>query len=145
MTTRRAGRKESGSNDEVRAYLKSRGVSDDIVAAGLPGIVARWESIARAVDGYRFSLDDWLNDVDLRDVIAGALEVGGDHTLQSVSARLAKADDQFREATVASGPVWGARVAASHRHDSTRTWWYFRIPRRCGETLASDLKGAGLS
>lgn len=129
----------------MRAYLESRGVSAELIAAGVSGMVARWESIAAAADGYAFTLDDWLNDVDLRDIIAGALEVVGERGRHAIAARLEKADDQFRAATVSSGPVWGARVAAARRHDPNRTWWYFRIPRRSGEDLAADLKAAGLT
>ncbi len=131
--------------DSVRRYMKSRGVSDELVAAGLPGAVARWASIAKAVDGYDFTLDDWLNDMDLRDIIAGALEVANEDERKSVGHTLEHADERFRKATVVTGPVWGNAVAASHFHDPARTWWYFRRPRHPGESLKADLKSAGLS
>jgi hypothetical protein len=113
--------------------------------AGLSGAVARWESIAESVDGYDLTLDDWLNDMDLRDIIAGAFAAAGESERKSVSSRLKQADSRFREATIATGPVWGDAVAASHSHHPERTWWYFRIPRHPGATLRSDLESAGLT
>ena len=128
----------------MRSYLKSRGASNHVVDAGLSGAVKRWESVADSVDGYDFTLDDWLNDMDLRDIIAAALHVAGAKEKRSVAGRLEQADEKFCNATVVSGPVWGSKVAASHSHDPTRTWWYFRIPRNPGETLKADLKSSGL-
>lgn len=142
--TRRGESEHKSSTDPVRSYLKSRGASSHVIDAGLEGAVARWESIARSVDGYDFSLDDWLNDMDLRDIIAGAIRVADEELRHSVSHRLEQADDRFRNATVVTGPVWGSKVATSHSHDSDRTWWYFRIPRKAGETLKADLKATGL-
>jgi len=142
--TRRGEPENMGSKDLVRSYMKSRGASSHVVDAGLSGAVARWQSIANSVDGYDFTLDEWLNDMDLRDIIAGALRVAGAEVQRSIAGQLEQADDTFRNATVATGPVWGSKVAASHSHDPARTWWYFRIPRNPGETLKSDLKSSGL-
>jgi len=137
--TRKVPSQKSRQDDPVRDYMKSRGVSANVVDAGLAGAVARWESVAKSVDGYDLTLDDWLNDMGLRDIIAGALAAAGEAQRKGVSARLERADDVFRKATVVTGPVWGKTVAASHSHDPARTWWYFRLPRNPGETLKADL------
>jgi len=142
--TRRRESEHKSSKDPVRSYLKSRGASSHVVDAGLQGAVARWESIAGSVDGYDFNLDDWLNDMDLRDIIAGAIRVASDELRHSVSRRLEQADDRIRKATVVTGPIWGTKVAAAHSHDPDHTWWYFRVPINPGETLRSDLERAGL-
>src|SRR5258705_12916323 len=112
--TRRRETEHKSSKDPVRSYLKSRGASSHVVDAGLQGAVARWESIAGSVDGYDFTLDDWLNDMDLRDIIAGAIRVASGELRRSVSHRLEQADDRIRKATVETGPIWGTKVAASH-------------------------------
>jgi hypothetical protein len=143
---RKGESKNSGStSDPARDYMKSRGASSHVVEGGLPAAVARWESIAESVDGYDLTLDDWLNDMDLRDIIAGALAAAGKSEGKLVSGQLKQADDRFREATVATGPVWGNAVAASHSHHPEGTWWYFRIPRHPGATLRTDLESAGLT
>lgn len=143
--TRKNESKHGKSRDPVESYLKSRGASDDLVESGLAGAVARWESIAKSVDHYDLTLDDWLNDMDLRDVIAGALDAAGEGDRARVSGRLERADDLFRQGTVVTGPLWGKALAASHSHDPVHTWWYFRRPRNPGETLKADLEAAGLT
>src|SRR5438128_2696019 len=106
---RRSESENIGSKDGVRSYMKSRGASHHLVDAGLPGAVAKWESIADSIDGYDFTLDDWLNDMDLRDIIAGALSVADTEVQRSIGGRLERADDAFRNATVVTGPVWGSK------------------------------------
>jgi len=143
--TRKHTSKKAESRDPVHDYLKARGVSPNIADAGLDGVVARWESIAKSVDGYDFALDDWLNDMDARDIIAGALVAAREEQRAKFSTRLNRADDLFKKETVVTGPIWGNTVAASHSHDPNRTWWYFRRPRNPGETLKADLEAAGIS
>ena len=143
--TRRNESKHGKSRDPVESYLRSRGVSSDVVDAGLGGAVERWEAIAKSVDDYDLTLDDWLDDMDLRDIIAGALDAAGEAQRAGVSGRLERADDLFRKGTVATGPLWGKALAASHSHDPVHTWWYFRRPRNPGATLKADLEAAGLT
>lgn len=127
--------------DPVAEYFAERGVSAGVRRKGLRGIIAEWHSVARSAATYDLTLDDWLNDVDLRDIIAGAFAVAPDHVQHELRKLLDQADDDFRAATV--------ECAASLRgdgnsRDRTRVWWYYRCPARPGETMRRDLEAAGI-
>ena len=135
------GSREGGG---ARKYMQDRGVSSDLVQDGLEGAVARWEAIAVSAKNYDFTLDDWLNDMDLRDIIAGALAVAGPDEKKAVSERLNKADHKLREATVETGSIWGSAMSGEMAPDPKKAWWYFRRPMDPGETMQEDLEAAGL-
>ena len=143
MTRHRTGTAGT-ANDPVRLYLKSRGVSSELIEGGLEAAIDRWDVISKTAKTYDFTLDDWLNDMDLRDIIAGALAVAGADEKKSVSERLNKADHRLREATVATGSIWGSAMSGELAPDSKKAWWYFRRPMDPGETMQEDLEAAGL-
>lgn len=143
MTRNRTG--ISGSvNDPVRRYLKSRGVSSELIEGGLEAAIDRWDVISRTAKTYDFTLDDWLNDMDLRDIIAGAMGVAEAAERKAVSERLEKADNRLREATVQTGSIWGAAMSGDMAPDPKKAWWYFRRPMDPGETMQEDLEASGL-
>jgi hypothetical protein len=108
-------------------------------------LVHRWERIVDEVErGYDLTLDDYLNDMDLRDLVARTAPTAPASTRSAMAPRLAAADSRFRSATEPCGPLWGPDVAEEQAHDPRRQWWYFRRPARPGPTLAADLTQAGL-
>ena len=125
--------------------MKSRGVSDDLIDGGLDGAVDRWDVIARSAKDYDFTLDDWLNDMDLRDIIEGALQAADEAERAAVSRRLVNADERLMKATVQTGSIWGDAMAAAAAYDPGTTWWYFRRPVNPGEIMQADLDAAGLA
>lgn len=143
MTRHRTG--ISGSvNDPVRKYLRTRGVSEELVDGGLEAAIDRWDAISRTAKTYDFTLDDWLNDMDLRDIIEGALSVADDAERASVSERLQTADDRLKKATVKTGSIWGSAMSGDLAPDPAKAWWYFRRPSKPGEMMKEDLETAGL-
>ena len=77
-----------------------------------------WESLVAAVEeGYDLTFDDYLTDMDIRDTLAGALEVAGVEERDAVEKKLAKLDEHFRDLTVECKPVWGEKVARENGHD----------------------------
>ena len=131
--------------DAVTRYLAARGVTDSLRRGGLGGIVARWSAIASTAGRYDLTLDDWLNDLDLRDILAGALTVAPKHARDEVHAALERADAAFRAATVQSArSLWGEAGEGANPHDRTRQWWYFRYPKHPGATMRADLAEAGI-
>ena len=134
-------------DDPVTEYLAERGVASRLVEGGLSGLADRWEAIADALeDGYDLTLDDWLNDMDLRDILAGALAVAPDAARTAVSAQVAEADRRFLAGTLPSGaPLWGEEIAAEEGHDPATQPWFFRRPKRPGPELAAELDDAGLA
>lgn len=108
----------------------------------LADLVGRWEEIAKHAATYNLTLDDWLNDLDLRDMIArqmsDALTVD-----DSLRPRLEAADQAFRAATRESNrSMWGP--TAGGEHHATRHWWYFRYPSSPGSEMRRDLTSAGI-
>jgi hypothetical protein len=143
MTRHRTG--ISGSaNDPVRMYLKSRGVSSELIEGGLEAAIDRWDAISRTAKTYDFTLDDWLNDMDLRDIIEGAMGVGDAAEHDSVSERLKAVDDRLKKGTVETGSIWGSAMSGDLAPDPAKAWWYFRRPSKPGETMREDLETAGL-
>jgi hypothetical protein len=131
--------------DAVTRYLAERGVSDSVRRGGLGGLVARWSAIASTAGRYDLTLDDWLNDLDLRDILAGALTVAPERARHEVHATLERADAAFRDATVQSArSLWGSAGEGANSHDRVRQWWYFRYPKHPGATMRADLAEAGI-
>ncbi len=128
--------------DPVRAFLRERGLADELVAEGAEGLVVRWEQAARDAEHacYPFGIEDWLNDLDgrqmLRDLetaMPGAL--GG-----ALRARLADADARVQAATELAGEcLWGDALARRMGWQPGREWWYWRRPR----AVDDDFEGAG--
>src|SRR5919112_746338 len=93
----------------------------------LRAMIAQWEEIARHAATYNLTLDDWLNDLDLRDMIAREMAITSTADRDVLQPRLESADHAFRDATRESnGSLWGPASGASHH--ATRHWWYFRYP-----------------
>ena len=105
-----------------------------------------WARIAAAAERYDLTLDDWINDLDLRDIIAGALTVASPSEQRRVRATLARADDHFRAATVeCARPFVGAGAGESVQPpDPQDAWWYRRAPAHPGAMMRDDLTAAGV-
>ena len=110
--------------------------------ADLRDQVEQWAAFAAGLqrDGYGFDLDNWLNEVDVRELILEALPMYGRAELGTVGAALEAADTAFRDAT-RSVPhcVWGTRTAQKEKWTAERNWWYFRTPLRSNSDLEDDL------
>ncbi len=131
MTDRRPS-----TDERVDRYLTGSGAGTHLLGLGMDGLIARWEAIADEVAaGYRLGLDDYLNDLDLRQILDGAVAAVAE-TRGPLLARLRSADARFRAATrPVDDSLWGA-AAPGDRH---RTWWYFRVPLRASGEMAEDL------
>ena len=130
--------------DPVRSWLRSQGAPEFIVDGGIEFLACRWEEIAHTVaDGYTLGLDDYLNDLDIRELLEGSLRVARPAELLQFRARVRQADEGFRAATRDAGRcLWGEAVEADEAWAPETAWWYYRMPNRPGEELASDLGDA---
>ena len=143
-----------GTGDHaLQAYLAARGLPPEARQRGFHGLVLAWEKIARAAARYDLTLDDWRNDLDLRDLIAGALTVASEHDVLATRDALARADALFRAGTQETRrPVWTsaehpADPAAVHSTETGATaseWWYRRGPLHPGDSMRAELEAAGL-
>jgi len=89
---------------------------------------------------YTFDIDNWRNDVDVRQLIEEALpmfsrEEIGDHAL-----KLDQADKAFMAGTRAfKRCVWGTGTAKKEKWTLQANWWYFRTPIRSNGALEDEL------
>jgi hypothetical protein len=129
------------SADEVRELLRSRGCPDTVVAGGLEGLIADWTSFSHEIEnGYALGLDDYLNDVDGRELIAAVVHAVPAALTPTLRRKLTAADNRAR-AALEPHPrcLWGDRMARSHGWEPATRWWYFTRPRRPGPELAEEL------
>ena len=99
--------------------------------------------MARDSAQYDLTLDDWRNDLDLRDIIAGAVAVASEHDRLATHAALARADALFRDGTVDAGrPLWDSGAHPIPQAEGPGRWWYRRYPARPGDTMRADMAAA---
>ena len=109
----------------------------------LDDLVNRWAQLAEHAATYNLSRDDWLNDLDLRDIISRRVSQTPDELTLEIEARLTYADQAFRAATLESKQsLWGP--TAGGEHHASREWWYFRYPAFPGPSMRRDLEIAGI-
>ena len=59
------------TDDEMTAYLRENGYPEHVVRAGRNGLIERWGKFVGEVErGYKFGLEDYRNDLDLRGIIS---------------------------------------------------------------------------
>jgi hypothetical protein len=120
--------------DPVTEFLLTRGCSEQVVREGFPGLLGRWESIAQDVAaGYDFAMEDYLNDLDARQILAEALPHVAVAWLAEFQARLDAADELFRKHTTEIPEcLWGDENAFEMNWTPSANWWYYRIPEHPG-------------
>lgn len=135
--------REAGDEESVREFLRRRGAPDTVVARGLLGLIEAWERTASAVEtGYAFGLDDYLNDMDGRQLIADAWGAASDLERRNIRDRLEDADERIRDhLSPRDTCLWGDGVAQYHGWERNKSWWYFMQPTHPGEQLLEDLSG----
>ena len=126
---------------ETREFLRTRGCPEPVVSAGADGLVEAWERVVAQVEqGYPLGLDDYLNDMDGRELIAALMSAVARALTPVQKRRLVAADERMR---AASQPLahclWGDRLAAANGWDAQRNWWYFSRPAEPGPDLAQEL------
>jgi hypothetical protein len=112
------------------------------VNGGLPTLVEDWEKTIRSVAaGYPMTLDDYLNDLDARQLIADVWIIARDDQRAGVAARLSRADEMMRHAT-RPVPVclWGRGVAEEEGWTPTENWWYFARPVHAVPELLEEIE-----
>lgn len=128
-----------GAADEVRVFLRDRGIADEVVAAGVEGLVARWEQAAREAERerYPFGVEDWLNDLDGRQLLHELAHAVKGAVAGAAAARLDEADQRVRAATEVAGEcLWGDGLAKRMHWTPGVEWWYWRTPRVVDEDFA---------
>ena len=104
--------------------------------------VARWAKVVESLKtGWRFDLDDWLNDMDLRQLIHEGWPLYGPDEKAAVEETIRQADSHFLLHTVDAGKcLWGRKTAKREKWSATRNWWYFRRPRKAETAFIEEVE-----
>jgi hypothetical protein len=108
----------------------------------LRDLIDQWSEFTGDLErkDYTFDLDNWRNDVDVRELILEALpmfsrEEMGDHAL-----KLDAADQAFKTGTrLSKRCVWGHGTQKKEKWTAETNWWYFRTPLRSNAQLEDEL------
>jgi hypothetical protein len=130
-------------SDPVREYLRGKGCAQHVVKGGLEGLVAAWENTVNSVvHGYEFGLDDYLNDLDGRQLISEVMAIADVPSRLKYGERVRRADERVRKVLTLTGEcLWGNAAAARHEWSAEKNWWYFSVPKTAGAELLIDLNG----
>ena len=134
------------TEDPITTFLRARGVADHLVTGGVEGLVRAWETIAAAIAaGYGLTLDDYLNDLDVREIIEDTLATMPEPDGPLLD-RLRTADGVVRGATVVGADcLWGEANRAAHGWSARANWWYYAVPKHPGDELTGDLVRNGFA
>ena len=110
--------------------------------AELQELIDQWAAFARDLERqvYTFDLDNWLNDVDVRELILEALPMFSREEMCDHALKLDEADRTFMAATRDfKRCVWGHGTARKEKWTPQENWWYFRTPTRSNAQLEDEL------
>ncbi len=127
-------------SDPVREYLHEKGCGAHVISGGLAGLVEAWERVVAAVaQGYSLGLDDYLNDLDARQLLAEAWEVAPENERQQYQPRVTAADAHMKSLLQpVEECLWGDEIAEEEEWTREEQWWYFGFPINAGEDLQAE-------
>ena len=107
-------------------------------------LLFRWERTVTECEGvYDVGLDDYTNDLTVREIIKKVLQLDEDRQLVEFRRHLQKLDCRFLSST---RPVDRALLHHDLVPDDTAVnFFYYRIPRRFGDEFATDLARQGFT
>jgi len=117
------------TDEQMIAYLRENGYPEHVVRAGRQGLIDRWRKFVEEVErGYRFGLEDYRNDLDIRGIL-----------------RMLALDNEVTDLD--------RRLEANLTHGDKRVWetaadnpfWDFGFPRNAHGQLLEDLRSEGLA
>jgi hypothetical protein len=132
---------EMKEKDPVGEFLRKRGCPEHVVRGGLRGLAESWEEVVRSIEeGYSLGLDDYLNDLDGRQLLEEALAVAPAQEKKTALQRVRRADAKMQTLVRPSGRcLWGDETARQEGWTARKNWWYFSIPVNPGEELLNEL------
>jgi len=120
----------SASEESVARFLRARGCAAHVVDGGLAGLLGRWAAAVEELgSGYRWTFDDYLNEVDGRQILEEALAHAEDEERIAYLDALAVLDERADEWLAPPADcLWGEAAARTNGWRPEREWWYFRRP-----------------
>jgi hypothetical protein len=116
--------------DSARQYLRDHTYPRHVVDGGLEYLLSGWEIVCESVaHGEIQYQDDYLNDMDGRQILAELRPHLDVEQLREADERIARADALIRANLVATTIcIWGEENAHKHGYVRERDWWYFHRP-----------------
>lgn len=113
-------------DERVRKVIRK--CSERVVKDGLNYLIPNWKQSVASLEK-ETELDEYLNDVDGRDIIRQILTVLRPDEIMTVEKDLKPIDDLFREKTTATSQcIWGARNERHRGWNRVEHWYYYRAP-----------------
>jgi len=127
--------------DPVGEFLRKRGCPEHVVRGGLRGLTESWEEVVRSVEeGYSLGLDDYLNDMDGRQLIDEALHSAPAEEKNTFLKRIRQADAKMQWLVKPAGRcLWGDETAGQEGWTAKKNWWYYSRPLHPGEDLLREI------
>ena len=123
-------------------FLQAKGAPPHVVKRGLAGLMEDWEKVVVLIGrGYDSGLDDYLNDMDLRQLLEETFKVVSEGEKQKFQERLQEADARMRSLTKpASKCLWGEKVAQEEGWNREKNWWYYARPLKADQELLEEIE-----
>lgn len=117
-------------SQSVREYCIKRDFAERVCNEGLDYLLETWKRTVNEIsEGYRGLFDEFLNDMDGRQIISELMPFATEEERTRMLEPLASLDDSFLKGTRAVNVcIWGENQAAKHGYDLHQNWWYYRIP-----------------
>ena len=127
--------------DPIREYLKTKGCPEHIVKGGLGGLVETWETVVTEVShGYDLTLDDYLNDMDGRQLIEEVVPLASTPAHRALIKKLGRLDGMMKTLIAPrEHSLWGNNTASENGWTAEKNWWYFSQPKNPGPDLRDEL------
>ena len=105
-------------------------------------MIENWERVVESVaQGYRFGLDDYLNDLDGRQLLEEVLAIAPADRKRECLERVRQADERMRVLIRPAGKcLWGDEVAETEGWTAEKNWWYFTRPIHAAHELLSEIE-----
>ena len=115
--------------DRVQAFLKDNHYPPHVVEGGKEGLIGRWREFVDAVEkGYKFGIEDYRNDLDIRMILKRA---------RVETAEVRELDERLKALLKpAKKRVW--------QSGRGKPFWDFGVPANAKGALLKDLKAEGL-
>jgi hypothetical protein len=101
-------------------------------------MLAEWEKTVEETEmGYPYGLDDFTNDLTVREQLQRVLDAAPDEALPRIRSILVGLDHRFRLATVElRHPIFAADIALA---EPEKHFYYFRVPHTASDEIIEDL------
>ena len=84
--------------DSIREFLKKKGCPEHVVKGGFEGLIETWETVVTEIShGYDLTLDDYLNDMDARQLIEEAIPFASTPAHKALIKKLGRLDKIVRQ------------------------------------------------